>query len=40
MIKYATTIRQGTASTEAILRRFTKDVTHIIGSQASGHASG
>lgn len=28
MIKYATAIRQGTASTEAILRRFTKDVTH------------
>ena len=28
MIKYATAIRLGTASTEAILRRFTKDVTH------------
>lgn len=28
MIKYATAIRQRTASTEAILRRFTKDVTH------------
>jgi hypothetical protein len=28
MIKYATAIRLGTASTEAILRRFTRDVTH------------
>ncbi|MGH3096214.1 MAG: Tn3 family transposase [Streptosporangiales bacterium] len=28
MIKYATAVRLGTASTEAILRRFTKDVTH------------
>jgi TnpA family transposase len=28
MIRYATAIRLGTASTEAILRRFTKDVTH------------
>ncbi|MGH3610383.1 MAG: transposase, partial [Pseudonocardiaceae bacterium] len=28
MVKYATAIRLGTASTEAILRRFTKDVTH------------
>jgi TnpA family transposase len=28
MMKYATAIRLGTASTEAILRRFTKDVTH------------
>jgi len=28
MVKYATTIRLGTASTEAILRRFTGDVTH------------
>lgn len=28
MVKYGTAIRQGTASTEAILRRFTKDVTH------------
>src|SRR5574341_1779623 len=28
MIKYATAIRVGTATTEAILRRFTKDVTH------------
>ena len=28
VVKYATAIRLGTASTEAILRRFTKDVTH------------
>jgi TnpA family transposase len=28
MVKYATAIRQRTASTESILRRFTKDVTH------------
>ena len=28
MIKYATAIRLGIASTEAILRRFTRDVTH------------
>lgn len=28
MMKYATAIRLGTATTEAILRRFTKDVTH------------
>lgn len=28
MIKDATAIRLGTASTEAILRRFTRDVTH------------
>jgi hypothetical protein len=28
MVKYATAIRLGTASTEAILRRFTGDVTH------------
>lgn len=28
MVKYATAIRLGTASTEAILRRFTRDVTH------------
>ena len=28
MLKHATAIRVGTASTEAILRRFTKDVTH------------
>ena len=28
MVKYATAIRLGTASTDAILRRFTKDVTH------------
>jgi TnpA family transposase len=28
MIKYATAIRLGTASTESILRRFTRDVTH------------
>ncbi len=28
MIKYATAIRTGTASTEAILRRFTRTVTH------------
>jgi TnpA family transposase len=28
MIKYATAIRLGTASTEAILRRFTRDVIH------------
>ena len=27
-IKYATAIRLGTTSTEAILRRFTRDVTH------------
>lgn len=28
MIKYATAIRQGTASTEAILRRFTRSASH------------
>ena len=28
MVKYATAIRLGTASTEAILRRFTSDATH------------
>jgi TnpA family transposase len=28
MMKYATAIRLGTASTEAILRRFNSDVTH------------
>jgi len=28
MLRYATAIRQGTASTEAILRRFNSDVTH------------
>ena len=28
MIKYATAIRAGTASTEAILRRFTRNATH------------
>ncbi len=28
MIKYATAIRQGTASTEAILRRFTRNASH------------
>jgi TnpA family transposase len=28
MVKYATAIRLGTASTEAILRRFTRDVIH------------
>ena len=28
MLRYATAIRQGTASTEAILRRFNADVTH------------
>lgn len=28
MIKYATSIRQGTASTEAILRRFTRSASH------------
>ena len=28
MVKYATAIRLGTASTEAILRRFNSDVTH------------
>lgn len=28
MIKYATAIRQGTASTEAILRRFTRPASH------------
>jgi TnpA family transposase len=28
MIKYATAIRQGTASTEALLRRFTGETTH------------
>ena len=28
MLRYATAIRQGTPSTEAILRRFNSDVTH------------
>lgn len=28
MIKYATAIRLGTASTEAILRRFTRNASH------------
>jgi TnpA family transposase len=28
MIKYATAIKQGTASTEAILRRFTESASH------------
>ncbi len=28
MIKYATAIRAGTATTEAILRRFTRDASH------------
>jgi TnpA family transposase len=35
MIRYATAIRLGTASTEAILRRFTRDVTHP---RLRGHA--
>ncbi|HEX7461116.1 MAG TPA: Tn3 family transposase, partial [Dermatophilaceae bacterium] len=28
MVKYATAIRLGTASTEALLRRFTQNTTH------------
>jgi TnpA family transposase len=30
MIKYATAIRVGTASTEAILRRFTRNASHPV----------
>jgi TnpA family transposase len=30
MIKYATAIRVGTASTEAILRRFTRNGSHPV----------
>jgi len=30
LVKYATTIRVGTASTEAILRRFTRNASHPV----------